>query len=248
MLAANRYNPGMKTRIVLLEDHVVVRRALAALLSRDRRLQVVGEVGSTRELALLEEPFDLLVADLGLPGPGGLHAIAETRRRWPERRILVLTMYDDAIRAADAFAAGADGFAVKLEDEARLLQAVTSVLAGGRWLSARVDAAAVEELLARRHCRAVTGGPLGPLSLREREIFDLLIRGYTCNEIGSMLFISPRTADTHRTHIFEKLRVHSAAELVRFAARFGLLAEEHAPPMGAPVATEIATVVRSTSA
>ncbi|MCU1282665.1 MAG: response regulator transcription factor [bacterium] len=219
----------MKTRIVLLEDHVVVRRALAALLSRDKTLQVVAEAGSARELSLLEEPFDLLITDLGLPGPSGLHAIAETRRRWPERRILVLTMYDDAVRAADSFAAGANGFAVKLDDEARLLQAVHTVNAGGRWLSPLVDSAAVEQMLTRRGSGVVAAGPLAPLSLREREVFDLMIRGYSCPDIGRMLFISPRTADTHRTHIFEKLSVHSAAELVRYAARFGLLTEEHAP-------------------
>jgi two-component system, NarL family, response regulator NreC len=223
----------MKTRIVLLEDHVVVRRALAALLSRDKTLQVVGEAGSVRELSLITDPYDLLITDLGLPGPSGLSAVAETRRRFPERRILVLTMYDDAIRAADSFAAGADGFAVKLEDEARLLQAVHTVVGGRRWLSSLVDAAAVERLLSRSQARVVVAGPLSPLSLREREVFDLMIRGYSCSEIGRQLFISPRTADTHRTHIFEKLSVHSAAELVRFAARFGLLSEERVQPADA---------------
>jgi two-component system, NarL family, response regulator NreC len=222
----------MKTRLVLLEDHVVVRRALATLLGRDKSLSVVAEVGSARALSLLEVPFDLLLCDLGLPGPSGLHAIAETRRRWPERRILVLTMYDDAMRAADALAAGAEGFAVKLEDEARLLEAVHAVAAGQRWLSPLIDAAAVDELLAGRQAHVVTIGPLGPLSLREREVFDLLIRGYSCPEIGGLLFISPRTADTHRTNIFAKLNIHSVAELVRFAARFGLLAavDTAAPP------------------
>ena len=219
----------MKTRIVLLEDHVVIRRALAALLTRDKALAVVGECGSTRELLLLETPFDLLVSDLSLPGPDGLSAVAEAKRRWPERRILVLTMYDDAFRAAAAFAAGADGFAVKLDDEGQLMEAVHAVLAGRRWLSPLVDGAAVDRLLARSHAGLVADGPLAPLSHREREVFDLMIRGYSCPEIGRALFISPRTADTHRSHIFEKLRVHSAADLVRFAARFGLIAPD-APP------------------
>ncbi|HEY2745790.1 MAG TPA: response regulator transcription factor [Polyangia bacterium] len=216
----------MKTRIVLLEDHVVIRRALAALLGRDKTLVVVGEAGSTRELLLFDAPFDLLVSDLALPGPDGLSAIAEARRRWPDRRILVLTMYDDAFRAAAAFAAGADGFAVKLDDEAHLMQAVHTVVAGRRWLSPLVDGAGVDRLLARAHAGLVADGPLAPLSHREREVFDLMIRGYTCPEIGRALFISPRTADTHRSHIFEKLRVHSAADLVRFAARFGLIAPD----------------------
>src|SRR5262245_31532638 len=105
----------MKTRIVLLEDHVVVRRALRGLVERDKELRVVGEAGSARELLLLECEYDLLICDLGLPGPGGISAIAEVRRRFPKRRILVLTMYDDNFRAAEALAAGADGYAVKLD-------------------------------------------------------------------------------------------------------------------------------------
>ena len=220
----------MKSRIVLLEDHVVVRRALGVLLAHDKTLNIVAEAGSARELSLLEVPFDLLISDLGLPGPSGLHAVAETRRRFPERHILVLTMYDDPQRAADSFAAGADGFAVKTDDEAHLFQAVHCVLEGRRWLSPALDSVAVDRLLTGSRSRVVASGPLGPLSLREREVFDLMIRGYSCPEIGRLLFISPRTADTHRTHIFEKLRVHSAAELVRFAARFGLLSEERALP------------------
>ncbi|HEX8953936.1 MAG TPA: response regulator transcription factor [Polyangia bacterium] len=216
----------MKTRIVLLEDHAVVRRALAELLVRDKTLSVVGEAGSTRALALLEVEYDLLICDLGLPGPDGITAIAATRRRWPERRILVLTMYDDAFRAATALAAGADGFAVKLDDEAQLFQAVHTVLGGRRWISPLVDAGAVERLLSRRRGGVVADGPLAALSERERQVFDLMIRGYSCLEIGRQLFISPRTADTHRSHIFEKLDVHSTAALVRFAARFGLIAED----------------------
>ncbi len=222
----------MKTRIVLLEDHVVVRRALGALIERDKTLMVVGEAGSARELFLLEAPFDLLISDLGLPGAGGLYAIAEARRRWPERRVLVLTMYDDAFRAADALAAGADGFAVKLEDEAHLLQAIHCVIAGRRWLSPLVDGTAVDRLLSHRRARVIASGPLAPLSLREREVFDLMIRGYSCGEIGRQLFISARTADTHRSHIFEKLGVHSAAELVHFAARLGLIAADAHPTYG----------------
>ena len=220
----------MKTRVVLLEDHIMVRQALAELLLRDKSLSVVGEATSARELSLLDAPFDLLVCDLGLPGPSGLHAIAETRRRWPERRILVLTAYNDPMRAADALAAGADGFAIKLEDESHLLQAVHAVAGGRRWLSPLLDAAAVDELLQRRQAHVVAAGPLGPLSLREREVFDLLVRGYSCPDIGGLLFISPRTADTHRSNLFAKLSVHSVAELVRFAARFGLLPDESAAP------------------
>ncbi|HWE31141.1 MAG TPA: response regulator transcription factor [Polyangia bacterium] len=216
----------MKTRIVLLEDHPVIRRALADLLQRDKDLTVVGEAGSARELALFDSPFDLLISDLCLPGPDGISAVGEARRRWPDRRILVLTMYDDAFRAAAAFAAGADGFAVKLDDEACLRQAVDAVLSGRRWLSPLVDAAAVDRFLSQRRGGVVAGGPLAPLSQREREVFDLMIRGYSCPEIGRQLFISPRTADTHRSHIFEKLSVHSTAELVRFAARFGLIAQD----------------------
>ena len=218
----------MSTNIVLLEDHVVVRRAVAALLERTADLKIVGEAGSMRELLLLECEYDLLISDLGLPGPSGISAIAEVRRRWPKRRILVLTMYTDNFRAAEAFAAGADGYALKLEDEATLAEAVQAVMAGQRYLSPRLDRKAIDELLDTIRTRVVGAGPLAILSMREREIFDLMIRGYSCQDIGRLLFISPRTADTHRSHIFEKLGIHSVAELVRFAARFGLLDDQRA--------------------
>jgi len=216
----------MKTRIVLLEDHVVVRRALRGLIERDKDLRVVGEAGSARELLLIDAEYDLLISDLGLPGPSGISAVAEVKRRWPKRHVLVLTMYDDTFRAAEALAAGADGYAVKTEDDLALIEAMHVVSSGQRWISPLVDRAEVERLLERRRARVVATGPLAPLSMREREIFDLMIRGYSCHDIGALLFISPRTADTHRSHIFEKLSVHSIAELVRFAARFGLIAPD----------------------
>jgi two-component system response regulator NreC len=216
----------MKTRIVLLEDHVVVRKAFGALLERDKDLRIVGEAGSARELMLLDMEYELLISDLGLPGPNGISAIAEVRRRFPKRRILVLTMYEDNFRAAEAFAAGADGYCLKLDDEGSVVEAVHAVMAGQRWMSRHLDRALIERMLERSRSRVVASGPLAPLSMREREIFDLMIRGYSCQEIGQLLFISPRTADTHRSHIFEKLGVHSVAELVRFAARFGLLGDD----------------------
>jgi two-component system response regulator NreC len=181
-----------------------------------------------RELALLVESveYEMLISDLGLPGPSGISAVSEMRRRFPQRRILVLTMYADEFRAAEAFAAGADGYAVKEEDPDGIVAAVRVVLAGERYVSPLVDREGVERLLSRCKDRVVTCGPLAPLSRREREIFDLMIRGYTCQQIARLLFISPRTADTHRSHIFDKLRVHSTAELVRFAARFNLLGDD----------------------
>jgi DNA-binding NarL/FixJ family response regulator len=216
------------TRIVLLEDHVVVRRALAALLEAQDDLRVVGEAGSARELALVTESleFDLLIVDLALPGPSGLSTIVELRRRVPAPHVLVLTMYADEFRAAESFASGADGYAVKVEAPEAIVGAVRAVLAGKRYLSPLIDLEAVEQLLYRCKDRMVVDGPLAPLSRREREIFDLMIRGHSCRQIGAMLFISPRTVDTHRARIFGKLRVHSQAELLRFAVRFGMLGDD----------------------
>jgi DNA-binding NarL/FixJ family response regulator len=213
----------MLTRIALLEDHLLVRRALKALLEHGHERHVVIEASTVRALLTSDVDYDLLICDLSLPGPSGLGAIGEVRRRWPRRRILVLTMYDEPFRAAEAIAAGADGYALKLDDAPQLEEALREVVAGNRWLSPALDHGAVDRLLERRGGRAVAAGPLAPLSPREREVFDLLVRGHSCAEVGAMLFISPRTADTHRSHIFDKLGVHSVAELTRFAARFGLI-------------------------
>jgi DNA-binding NarL/FixJ family response regulator len=218
----------MSVRIVLLDDHVVVREAMTGLLE-DAEYRIVAQAGSVRELtlALAATEFDLLITDLSLPGPNGISAISEVRRTRADRRVLVLTMYADAFRAAEAFAAGADGYAVKVEPTASILTAIREVMAGRRYLSPLVDSDAVAQLVNGR-ANVLAAGPLAPLSPREREIFDLLVRGHSCNDIARLLFISARTADTHRSHIFDKLGVHSTAELVRFAARFGLLDAEHA--------------------
>ena len=213
----------MKKRIVLLEEHVFLRRAVASLLEHKGELEVVAEAGTVRELLLCETEFDLLITGLNLPGPSGVTAIAETRRRWPARRILVLTMFTDAIRAAQALAAGADGYVLKSDDEATIVEGVRQVLSGERYLSPRLDRQAVLGLLDKRRTHLVSAGPLAPLSAREREVFDLLVRGYSSQQVATHLSISPRTAETHRTNLMRKLALQSQTDLVRFAIRRGLI-------------------------
>jgi DNA-binding NarL/FixJ family response regulator len=219
----------MGIRIVLLEDHVVLREAFASMLDEESDLKVVGQAGTARELSLLlATPLvaDVMLADLSLPGPSGLSAIRETRRTRPGMRILALSMYTDSVRVAEAISAGADGYAVKLEDVKSIVTALRDVLAGRRYLSPLVDAATVERLLARDGVAADGHGPLAFLSRREREVFDLVVRGHTNHQIAKLLFISARTADTHRQHIFKKLGVHNTVDLVRLAVRHGLLIED----------------------
>ena len=229
----------MKNRIVLLEAHVFVRHAVASLLERQGELEVVAEAGMLHELLECETEFQLLVTGLSLPGSGGIAAIAAARRRWPQRRILVRTRYVDPLRAAEALAAGADGYVVKSDDEETILEAVRAVLAGERFVSPQLDRDALAKLLQEPRGHKSAGGPLALLSSREREVFDLLVRGHSSRQTAHLLLIGQRTVETHRAHIYAKLDVHSAAALVRFGVRSGLIGDDIGPDPGRPSASDL---------
>lgn len=209
------------TRLILVDDHQLFRDGLRALLTRHRDLDVVAEAGDAREaLERCERvEHDVALVDVTLPGPNGIALVRELRRRGHRRPVLVLTMYDQADIVIDAFSAGANGYALKAQSEAELLEAVRVTAAGGRYAAPQVAAAlqAVPD-------GASPGGVLAALSPREREVFDLLVRGLSNAEISRQLFISVKTVETHRTRILHKLDVHSIGALVRLAARHGLIA------------------------
>ena len=180
-------------RVVIVDDHAVVRSGLRLLLDGEEDIHVEDEGGSADEavrLARLHKP-DVVLLDVTMPGRSGLEAAAEIAQAAPGARILVLSMHDDPSYVREAFASGASGYLLK---EA-------------------ADAAAAALAAA------------DPLSDREREVLRLLALGHTNQEIAKMLFISVRTAETHRAHIMQKLRLSTRAELVRYALQHGLLEE-----------------------
>ncbi|HZR91978.1 MAG TPA: response regulator transcription factor [Gaiellaceae bacterium] len=208
------------TRILIVDDHAVVRSGLRMLLDAETDLEVVGEAGTVGE-AVLEARVckpDVILMDVALPGPSGIEGTPAVLKEAPSAKLLVLSMQDDPHYVREAFSAGASGYVLKEAADTELVAAVREVADGRRYvhpaLGARLAAAEAEE---RRRADE------DPLSEREREVMRLLALGHTNQEIAKMLYISVRTAETHRAHIMQKLRLATRAELVRYAIEHGLL-------------------------
>ena len=204
------------TRIVLVDDHAVVRAGLRMLLDADDRFEVVGEAGTGRdglELVEVRRPH-VVVLDLGLPDVDGLELVGDMQKKGRGTRVLVLSMQDDPARVEQCFAAGADGYLVKDVAEGELVAALDQLMHGERYLYPPLGAAMV---------KAATAPPSDPLTDREREIVRLLALGHTNAEIAGKVHLSVRTVETHRAHAMAKLRLSSRAELVRWALDHGLL-------------------------
>jgi len=210
-------------RVLIVDDHAVVRAGLRLLLDAQDDIETVGEAGDARE-AIFEARStkpDVVLMDVVLGGKSGIEVTPELLHEQPETRVLVLSMQDDPRYVREAFAAGAHGYVLKEAADTELVTAVREVARGGRYvhptLGARMAAADAAAADAMEH---------DPLSDREREVLRLLALGHTNQEIAQMLYISVRTAETHRAHIMQKLRLETRAELVRYALAQGLLEPE----------------------
>lgn len=203
-------NPlGQKIRVVLIEDHTIVRQGIAALLSTAPDVEVVGEAGDGRAGLDVVERLkpDVVLCDLALPGLGGLEVMRQLNERPEPPACLVLSMYHDSVWVQRAIDAGARGYVLKGSAVKDLVLAIRIVAAGGQYLSPGAKRAAETE----------------ELSPREREVLTLLAEGHTSKEIGSILGISPRTAEHHRARVMEKLQIHDIPGLTRYAIRVGLV-------------------------
>ena len=209
-------------RVVIVDDHALVRSGLRLLLDAEEDITVEDEGGTADEairLARLHKP-DVVLLDVVMPGRSGIDAAEEVREAAPDAKILVLSMQDDPSYVRQAFSAGATGYLLKEAADAELVAAVREVAAGGRYVHPALGAR-----LAAAEAEAEARAASDPLSDREREVLRLLALGHTNQEIAKMLFISVRTAETHRAHIMQKLRLATRAELVRYALEHGLLEE-----------------------
>jgi two-component system response regulator NreC len=207
-------------RVVIADDHALVRSGLRMLLESEGDFEVVAEAGTADEAvraARLEKP-DVVLLDVVMPGRSGLDALAEVLDAAPDAKVLVLSMQDDPRYVREAFAAGASGYLLKEAADAELVAALREVGAGGRYVHPTLGAR-----IAAADAAAQAKAAADPLSEREREVLRLLALGHTNQEIAKMLFISVRTAETHRAHIMQKLRLSTRAELVKYALAEGLV-------------------------
>lgn len=212
----------MTIRVLIVDDHAVVRSGLRHVLDAEEGIEVVGEAGDAQH-AVFEtrgtKP-DVILMDVVMPGKSGIETIPDVLKDAPDAKVLILSMQDDPHYVREAFAAGASGYILKEAADTDLVTAVREVAGGGSYvhpaLGARMVSADAEE---RKRAEA------DPLSDRERDVLRLLALGHTNQEIAAMLFISVRTAETHRAHIMQKLRLETRAGLVRYALAQGLLEE-----------------------
>lgn len=207
-----------KAAVALVDDHPLFRQGLAIALQREDDLEVVGQAGSAAAALELAKrvTLDVAVIDVLMPITSGISLASDLLELQPRCRILGLSVIDDPGLIADMLRAHACGFALKTQPIDEVIDAIHQVLGGLRYLPPGVSRDAIEDELAR------TGMfPLGHLTRREREVFELLIRGNSNDEVATRLFISRRTAETHRLRIMKKLSVHSIVQMQRIAARHG---------------------------
>jgi DNA-binding NarL/FixJ family response regulator len=211
----------MSSTVALIDDHPVFREGLRHLLASEPGLEVVGEAGDARGACAIANSAkpSVIVIDVALPDGDGIAATQEILRYSPRTRVLALTMHTGEFFVSRAFSAGVSGYAIKTQAPEEIVGAVCAVARGETYVPARFS-----HLVMRPHERSsVPATPFEDLSKREREIFDLILRGFTNEGMARALFISVKTVETHRSHINRKLRVHSTGELIRLAAMHGLL-------------------------
>jgi two-component system response regulator NreC len=208
-------------RVLIVDDHAVVRAGLRLLLDAEDDIETVGEAGDARE-AIFEARStkpDVVLMDVVLGDKSGIDVTPELIHEQPQARVLVLSMQDDPRYVREAFAAGAHGYVLKEAADTELVTAVREVARGGSYVHPALGARMAAD------AAAANAAEHDPLSDREREVLRLLALGHTNQEIAQMLFISVRTAETHRAHIMQKLSLETRAELVRYALAQGLLGE-----------------------
>jgi DNA-binding NarL/FixJ family response regulator len=205
-------------KVMLIDDHPLARQGLAATLGTARDLEVVAQAGGAAEAIALARglEIDVAIVDMLLPGTSGISIAHDLHELKPRCYILGLSVIDEPGLIADMLRAGASGYALKTQAVEEIVEAIRQVAGGVRYLPPTVSRDAIEAELALE-----SDLPLGRLTRREREIFELLIRGYSNSEIAGQLFIAQRTVETHRQRIIKKLSARSIFELQRIAARYG---------------------------
>jgi len=212
-------------KLAIIDDHRLFRDGLRALLEREPDLEIAGEAADAREAYVLVDQVkpEVAIMDINLPGVNGVTATREIKRRFESCKILILSMHAGEEFVSQALSAGASGYALKEQASYEIVDAIRAVGRGRSYLSPGISKLVVEDFLRLQRGQSSANGPRDLLSERERVVFDLLVRGYSNQPIAAELGISVKTVETHRAHVLKKLQVHSIVDLVRLAARHGLL-------------------------
>ena len=211
---------GMRTTVLLADDHAVVRDGLRALLEHGGDFEIVGVAGNGREAVAEAQRLspDVVVMDIAMPELDGIEATRRILEKCAGTKVLILSMYLSSEHLHRAMHAGARGYVLKESAGDEVVEAVRAVQAGKRYLSHKISETMIDDYLRD----GVRVSPLDSLSLRERDVLQLVVEGQTNSVIAAKLSLSPKTIETYRTRIMRKLKVHDTVELVKFAMRHGL--------------------------
>jgi two-component system, NarL family, response regulator NreC len=213
-----------KLRIVLGDDHTLVRQGLRKILEESGEWEVVAEAGDGREAVrqVLALRPDVVLLDIGMPLLNGIESTRQIVRRHPEIRVLILSMHADEPYIIKALQAGAKGYLLKDSADTDLIRGVADVAAGKSFFSPAVAKVMLDDYVRHLADKGISDR-YDALSEREREIFQLIAEGHSNKDIAEVLWISPATVETHRAHIFQKLDLHNTAEVVLYAVRRGII-------------------------
>jgi len=213
-----------KIRVLVVDDHTIVREGICALLALAGDIEVVGEAANGSEALKMVKELrpNVVLMDIAMPVMGGLEATRRIRREFPRTRVLVLTQYDDKEYVFPIIEAGASGFISKVAASSELAPGIRSVYHGDSYLSPSIAKLLVADLQLAGGER-VTHDPYEQLTDRERDVLKLLAEGHTTQEIASMLGISPKTVEGHKTSLMDKLDIHRRVDLIKYALRKGII-------------------------
>ena len=217
-----------KIRVMIADDHAILRAGLKMLVNAQADMEVVSEAldGEQAVQMARESRADVVLLDLTMPRVGGMKALQEMARDCRETRALVLTMHDDPAYLRSALAAGACGYLLKRAVDAELIVAIRAVHRGGIFVDPRLANVLVQDVIAKRNAKAGSTGPAKILSRRELQVLRLVARGYTSAEIAKQIFVGVKTIETYRSRLAEKLGLRTRSDVIRFAVQMGLLTPE----------------------
>jgi len=217
-----------KIRVLIADDHAILRSGLRLLVNSQADMEVVSEApdGEQAVQAVRETSPDVALMDLTMPRTGGMRALQEIVRNCRKTRVLVLTMHDDPAYLRSVLAAGASGYVLKRSVDAELLAAIRAVYRGGTFVDPSLADVLVQDALAKKAAKAPRTRPVNILSDRELEVLKLVARGYGSQQIAKQILVSVKTVETYRSRLTQKLGLRTRSELVRFAVQMGLLTPE----------------------